>query len=63
MGGSNDYEIGLKLTSRGKTHVTTCLDQSLLQQPKDQVCHFDTITKPNIEMYFWNLGRILGGWH
>ena len=48
MGGSNDYEIGLKLTSRGKTHVTTCLDQSLLQQPKDQVCHFDTITKPNI---------------
>ena len=50
MGGGNDYTIGLRLTSRWETHVVTCHDQSLVREPKYPVHHFDTITKPNIEM-------------
>ena len=49
MGGTNDYGIAFRLTSRWETRVI-CHDLSLAQTPKYLVCSFYTVTKSNIRM-------------
>ena len=48
MGGTYDYGIALRLTSRWETHVA-CYDMSA-ETPKYPVCHFYTVTMLNIMM-------------